>query len=501
MEETGHTAGLLLSNIIDMASLDVKSKTISQDKNSPVLSQMADTYSRLRIFLHDFRKYAFPEIDKIRTVRQEGFTRGLKRYYKTRSINSWITFYALVYVVLLIKFITLQNLGGSVWFKVYSFAISLYILSRFLLSYYYDYNDPKYDQGFYEPTITFGVPAKNEGDNIRETILKIVESDYPKEKFNVIAVNDGSTDNTYAEMLEAKKIAAKKGIEVKVVNWKINRGKRAGMAECARQSDREIMVFVDSDSFVKKNTAREIIRYFTRPEVGAVAGHAFVANVNTNMLTKMQAARYYIAFKAYKSAEALFGSVTCCSGCLSAYRREYVMEVLDEWEKQTFAGVKCTYGDDRSLTNFLLKNGYDTLYNPLAISYTIVPDNMKQFLKQQMRWKKSWLRECLIASTFIWKRHPIMSFSFYLAAILTLVAPAVVFRVMVWYPYQTHEFPYFYLFGLLLMSVIYGAYYNVYIKDRIWVYGVIFTFFYTLILIWQLPYAILTIRDPRWGTR
>lgn len=491
----------MLSNIITMASIKVKSKTISQDKNGSILSQLAMDDSQLRILLRDFRKYALPELDSLQNISQEGFFRFLKRFYKTRSINSWITFYTLIYIVLLIKFITIQNLGGSVWFKVYSFAISFYILSRFLLSYYYDYNNPEYDLGFYEPTITFGVPAKNEGDNIRKTILKIARTDYPKDKFDVIAVNDGSTDNTLAEMLEAQKIAAQWDVKVRIIDWKVNKGKRAGMAETTLQSKNEIMVFVDSDSFVKKNTAREIIRYFSQPKVGAVAGHAFVANVNTNMLTKMQAARYYIAFKAYKSAEALFGSVTCCSGCLSAYRKQYVLEVLDEWADQTFAGVKCTYGDDRSLTNFLLKKGYDTLYNPLAISYTIVPDNMKQFLKQQMRWKKSWLRECLIASTFIWKRHPIMSLSFYLAALLTLVAPAVVFRVMVWYPYQTHEFPYFYLFGLLLMSMIYGAYYNVYIKDRIWIYGVIFTFFYTLILIWQLPYAILTIRDPRWGTR
>jgi hyaluronan synthase len=485
-----------------MPSFEVKSKTIpTTNKINSLLSQAAVIYSQLCQFGSALRKHALPEIETIRSLSWGNLIPGLKKFYKTRSINSWIAFYLLVYVVLLIKFITLQNLGGSVWFKVYSFAISFYILSRFLLSYYYDYNHPKYEVGFYEPTISFGVPAKNEGDNIRKTILKIALSDYPKDKFDVIAVNDGSTDNTVSEMRKAQEIAAQWGVTVKIIDWKINRGKRAGMAECTRQSDQDIMIFVDSDSFVKKNTAREIIRYFTRPEVGAVAGHAFVANAETNVLTKMQAARYFIAFKAYKSAEALFGAVTCCSGCLSAYRRQYVNEVLEEWEKQKFMGVKCTYGDDRSLTNFLLKKGYDTLYNPLAISYTIVPDNMKQFLKQQLRWKKSWVRECLIASTFIWKRHPIMSLSFYLGTILTLVAPAIVLRVMVWYPYTTHEFPAFYLFGLLLMSVIYGAYYNVYIKDRKWLYGVVFTFFYTLLLIWQLPYAILTIRDPRWGTR
>jgi len=482
-----------------MPSVDVKSKTESE--SNPIFTRFSRVgiyYSQIISSLNTFRKYAFPELKAARLGNNS--LSQLKYFYKSRSINSWIVFYILVYAVLLIKFITIQNMGGGIWFKIYSLSISFYILSRFVLSYFYEYDHPRYRKD-YEPTVSFGVPSKNEEENIRETILRIAKSDYPKEKFEVIVINDGSTDNTISEMLKAQKKAAEMGVTVKVVDWKINKGKRAGMAECVRQSSNDIIIFIDSDSFVVPSTARELAHYFSCEKVGAVAGHAFVANANLNILTKMQSARYFIAFKAYKSAEALFSTVTCCSGCCSAYRRTYVEEVLKEWEKQTFMGVPCTYGDDRSLTNYLLKNGYETLYNPKAISYTFVPSNFKQFLRQQLRWKKSWLRENFIASQFIWKKHPIMSISFYAGVILTLVAPAIVIRAMVWYPYQTGELPIFYLFGLLLMSLVYGVYYNIYIKDRGWLYGMVFTFFYTLILIWQLPYAILTIRDPRWGTR
>lgn len=215
----------------------------------------------------------------------------------------------------------------------------------------------------------------------------------------------------------------------------------------------------------------------------------------------MQSARYFVAFKAYKGAEAVFNTVTCCSGCCSAYRRKYVLGVIDDWSKQTFLGVRCTYGDDRSLTNFLLKKGYSTLYNPQALSYTVVPDNYKQFFKQQLRWKKSWIRESLIASCFLWKRNPIMSLSFYVGVILTFLAPIIVLRIIVWYPFVTGNFPYFYILGLMLMATVYGLYYNIYLRDRNWIYGVVFALFYTFVLIWQLPYAILTIRDSRWGTR
>ena len=208
-----------------------------------------------------------------------------------------------------------------------------------------------------------------------------------------------------------------------------------------------------------------------------------------------------MAFKGYKSAEAIFGSVTCCSGCCAAYRKDYVLEVLEKWRKQSFLGVQCTYGDDRALTNYLLDKGYRALYAPDAIAHTVVPDTIRKFMNQQLRWKKSWVRESLKAAMFMWKRNPLMSISFYVSIILPLLAPLVVIRALLWYPWVTHELPWFYLFGLTLMAFVYGLYYYLHKRDNRWIYGTLFASFYTLVLIWQLPWAILNIRDSRWGTR
>ena len=424
----------------------------------------------------------------------------IKKFYKDRQINVWVIFSVCIYIIFVIKMITIQEIDNNILFGIYSIAVSFYILSRFALAYLYDPDLTKTSNN-YEPTISFAVPSKDEEDNIRETILRIAKTDYPKEKFDIIAVNDGSEDNTLEEMIEAKKIAAKDGVLVKVIDWKVNKGKREGMAECVKQSDKDIIIFIDSDSFVKPNTARELIKYFTTPEVAAVAGHAYVANPDVNFLTKMQDVRYFVAFKAYKASEALFDTVTCCSGCCSAYRKDYVLDVLDDWLKQSFLGVQCTYGDDRSLTNYLLKKGYKALFSPSAIAYTFVPDTFSKFMKQQLRWKKSWTRESLKAGIFMWKKNPIMSISFYLGVILPLLAPIIVVRALVWYPYATGNAPYYYLFGLFLMAVVYGLYYYMYTRDKKWVYGVVFAAFYTIVLIWQLPWAILNIRDPKWGTR
>ena len=373
-------------------------------------------------------------------------------------------------------------------------------MSRFGLSYFYEKDETDFDEN-YGPTVSFAIPCKNEGDHIKETILRIGKTNYPKDKFDIIAVNDGSTDNTLEEMIKAQKEAERMGVKVMVVDWKMNKGKREGMAECIKRSKNDIMVFIDSDSFVEPNTARELVKYFSNKRVGAVAGHAYVANENKNLLTKMQAVRYYVAFKAYKSAEALFGKVTCCSGCCSAYRRKYLLPIVDKWLNQRFLGVKCTYGDDRALTNFLLSKNYKALYSPTAISYTFVPDTFRVFMRQQLRWKKSWTRESLKASTFMWKTNPVMSLSFYIGLLLPLLAPFIVIKALVWYPILNHALPWFYIFGLVIMAVIYGMYYYLHTGDKKWPYGILFSSFSTIILMWQLPYAIMKLKDSSWGTR
>ncbi len=444
--------------------------------------------------------------DPVAYRQKEGFFKRLKHFYRSKNINGWVIFYMLIYIVLVIKLVTIQEVGNGLFFAAYSVAVSFYILSRFFLAYFYMHdevnNHPKIKMvKGYEPTVSFGVPSKNEGENIRETIMRIAQSDYPKNKFDIIAINDGSDDNTLEEMLKAQEEARIIGVNVKVIDWKINKGKRDGMAECVRQSKNDLVIFIDSDSFVEKNTAHELVKYFGDETIAAVAGHGYVANANKNILTKMQAVRYYVAFRAYKSAEALFGSVTCCSGCCSAYKREFVLKVLDSWLHQRFLGVRCTYGDDRSLTNYLLSKGYKTLYAPHAKVHTFVPETFKKFMRQQLRWKKSWCRESFKAGLFMWRKNPIMSISFYLGVILPLLAPIIVIRALLWYPYATGKAPWFYLFGLILMAVIYGLYYYIYTRDRRWVYGVLFATLYTLVLIWQLPYALVNLRDARWGTR
>ncbi|HET7293280.1 MAG TPA: glycosyltransferase [Vicinamibacteria bacterium] len=382
------------------------------------------------------------------------------------------------------------------WYRplanTYSLLISFYILSRFFLSAFYR---PPRDVA-YRPTVSAVIACKNEEKSIARTIHCLYASDYPSHLLEVIAVNDGSTDGTLAEMRRAQQLHP----GLRVIDFGRNLGKRHGMAAGARAARGEILVYVDSDSFVRRDTIRRIVQGFKDPDVGAVCGHAHVQNAKRNFLTRMQEVRYYVAFRVVKAAESLFGAVACCSGCLAAYRRRYVMEILDVWLRQSFLGTPATFGDDRSLTNFMLRR-YRVIYDSRASCSTLVPETYRQFFKQQLRWKKSWVRETFLAARFMWRRHPMAAFFFYLGGLFPLISPIVVCNAIVLPLAGVGEVSLLYIYGATLMSALYGLYYLGRLRSGLWVYGVAFSFFYMLILVWQTYYALLTVRRNHWGTR
>jgi hyaluronan synthase len=383
------------------------------------------------------------------------------------------------------------------WFDIpvflYSISVGSYLVSRFLFAAFYH---PPHASEDRLPTVSMIIPAFNEEDLIRRALVHTLEIAYPRDKMECIVVDDGSSDGT----LRTIEKVHEEYPELVVVDLGGNYGKRYALAAGARIAKGEIIIFMDSDSFLRPEAIRYLVQGFSDPEIAAVSGHCEVENQWTNFLTKMQAVRYYIGFRIIKGAESVFSAVTCLSGPLSAYRREIVMEFLEPWVNQSFFGRPATFGDDRSLTNFILKKR-KVIYDARAITTTFVPETYSQFFRQQVRWKRSWFRESLRAGAFMWRKQPLMSISFYLGFILPLIGPFVVFRAMVFLPVWQGVTPFSYIFGVVLMSALMCSSYLFEKRSRLWVYGIPFCFFYMFILIWQLPWAMLTFWKTGWGTR
>lgn len=406
---------------------------------------------------------------------------------------------AVVGIVLLgslIAYLKSRNIV-SFWYgpliQIYSLGAALFVISRVFLSMIY--RTPK-DNG-YVPSVSLIIAVKNEEAHIAQTVSHCLKSRYPADKLEVIVVDDGSTDKTWAVL---SKLTSQE-TRLRAFQFPKNRGKRHAMALGTREAKGDILIFIDSDTFLEEEAIYRLVQPFADPRVGAVAGHTFVIVEENNPISKMEAVRYYVSQRIMKAAESVFNVVTCCPGPLSGYRKAAVLPILDRWENQMFLGAKATFGDDRSLTNFILRN-YRVVYHAGARCATYVPFKMATLIRQQLRWKKSWLRELTVAGRFMWMKHPVAAISYYTAMVITLVSPLVAFGALFGLPIIGVPFNFLgYLSGLLLTYALLGLIFYFHTQSRHWYYGLLFALLYVCLFSFQNYYALLTVRKNQWGTR
>ncbi|MCW4017504.1 MAG: glycosyltransferase [Candidatus Bathyarchaeota archaeon] len=372
------------------------------------------------------------------------------------------------------------------------------------------------------------IPIYNQENLIEKVINAIYRSTYTN--LEVIAVNDGSKDNT-AEVLE--KIAAKNPT-LKVIH-KPNGGKRTAVAAGFYASKADFVVLIDSDSIVDKYAIEEFMKTFNaNPKVGGLVGNGKVLNAGKNLLTKCQDVWYDYSFNIGKTCESVFGTVLCLSGCLSAYRREAVNQFISFWAKDT-----AQYGDDRNLTTYAIVTPwakeqlapiekrlltsmakYDdaedrgltshamrtwrTAYVPTAVVHTDVPEKTRQYLRQQIRWKKGYLRSTFFVSAFFWRKNPIMAMLFYLEFMSTFIAPAIIVSIFLYGPLVLHAYwyPIIYIASQLLIGLFNGIDYK--FRDptaKHWLHKPTMNLISALILPWVLIPAILGFKKNGWLTR
>lgn len=411
--------------------------------------------------------------------------------------------FVLLGLLIFVRSKTIPNIHMHPFLFSYSIFVFAFLVGRIISSLFYRQSmktllsAPEVKE--YEPSITFVVPCKNEEQVIAHTVEACLTAEYPKEKLEVIVINDGSTDHT-GEVLTS---LAKKYPELVVVDWVVNRGKREGMAEGFRRAKGEIIIQIDSDSYIEPHTVRHMVEPFANEDIGAVCGHADVANANENFITKMQSTYYYISFRVMKAAESVFFSVFCCSGCSSAYRKSAVMPILDLWLTESFLGKRVTYGDDRSLTTWVLKEGWQTVYTDKVKAYTIVPSTIKQLFKQQLRWKKSWIINGIFTTKFLIKKDTFTAFFYFIPLLLiSFVTPFVGLWNVYLLPLVFGRTTLYYLAGIVLMALMLMLYYRILKKNsRNWPYLLLWQFFNTFFMSYVIFYAVFKLRDRGWGTR
>ena len=351
------------------------------------------------------------------------------------------------------------------------------------------------------PMLTVIIPAYNEGAMVESSIASVATARYPRERLQIIAVDDGSRDDTWNYILHA---ALRYPGLVTPIRLPENCGKRAALAEGFRRATGDIIVTVDSDSIISRETLLAIAGPFRDPRVGAVAGKVAVHNRRAHIIPRMLHVRFILSFDFLRSAQSVYRTVYCCPGALAAYRASVVHDVLVEWEHQTFLGAPCTYGEDRALTNLILGAGYDTVYQRTAIVHTMVPTTYGKLCRMFLRWDRSYIREEFRFGRIVWKR-PLVSrvLAIYETTITNLRFPVGYGAMALWAINAVND-PASIVRMLLAIMVVSTLYVMYYLRsERSWdfVFGILYGYFSFFALTWIFPYAALTLRARGWLTR
>lgn len=311
----------------------------------------------------------------------------------------------------------------------------------------------------YQPTVTVLMSCFNEGKAVYETIKHIVESDYPKEKLNVIAIDDCSKDDSWKWMQKA----AKEFPNVQAHKNEYNLGKPKSLLKALDMSSGDLILNVDSDGAIHKRAIAELASCFYNPIIGAVGGNVMVRNSLTNWLTQLQTLQYNTAFQMSKISETFSGAVSCISGAIFMVRRSIYVALKDPILNRNWLGHEVKDGEDRYMTNLILNMGFKTIINNRAKVFTDVPDNFKSFFSQQIRWRRGFIRMLmwsLTPSNLLLKvkyTSPFSIFRFYLMCMLMFIIPMMITWVII--TQGVMSLILFKLQAVILMTLIHGINY------------------------------------------
>jgi len=242
------------------------------------------------------------------------------------------------------------------------------------------------------PSVSIIVPAYNEGKVIEAALEPLMTLDYPR--YEVIVVDDGSTDDTFEQTTRLCGIYGAKRLRVLT---QPNSGKAVALNSGIAAARGELVLCMDGDSVLEPQTLKQAVKHFRDPTVGAVAGNVKVVN-RLNVLTRLQALEYIEGLNLVRTAQAFFRSVTIIPGPMGLFRK-HVLEQVGGYEKDTYA-------EDCDLTLRILVAGWKIKYEPRAVAWTEAPESMQALFRQRYRWARGILQAIVKHKSSLLRPYP-----------------------------------------------------------------------------------------------
>jgi len=283
----------------------------------------------------------------------------------------------------------------------------------------------------FEPKVSVVIPAYNEEKSIISCLDAIYSLDYPKNKIEVIAVDDGSTDKTMDFLKEYQKIHP----DLIILNGN-HEGKVAGLNKGIKKARHDLIFAVDADTVIGKDVLSKLARPFADSKIGATNGSCVVKNPNS-VLGVFQSLEFHCNSLMRKSFSNLFNNGIWFFGAFACYRKK-ALEKIGYINRNTLV-------EDMDTAMSLYKAGYRTINVPDALGYTLVHSNFKKFFNQRVRWWLGGLRTLgKNKKMFSVKSNPSILFLFinqYWWTLFALISfPLIAYQIYYWLPYNSQNF-------------------------------------------------------------
>jgi cellulose synthase/poly-beta-1,6-N-acetylglucosamine synthase-like glycosyltransferase len=339
-------------------------------------------------------------------------------------------------------------------FPVFFFIFTLLTLARYWLIMFFAFLETSKIEAFNDnlkidtPKVSILVPAHNEEHCIVETLQSLISVDFPN--LEILLVDDGSTDNTYAQ---AEPFAGMHDDKIIKIFRKHQGGKASALNLAFRYCTGEYIVCMDADSQLAPDSVRMLLRRFVHDNIGACAGQVVIRN-RFNLLTHLQALEYMLMNGTARMFQSYFSSVLIAPGPLTMFRRSVLQGLQDHWRPDDRSGglrrekvagpwESDTFAEDTKLSLSILASGADIVYEPAALCFTSAPHRVQKLLNQRYRWnrgniqavRRTWRRWCqnpakrpslgiwlivFMIESILWSILDIMGLGMFLLLIITL---------------------------------------------------------------------------------
>jgi biofilm PGA synthesis N-glycosyltransferase PgaC len=238
------------------------------------------------------------------------------------------------------------------------------------------------------PPITVLIAAYNEEENMPETVMSLLQQDYPA-PVEILVADDGSTDETVST-LKSLRLPNLTVLEVG------HSGKAGALTAGLKSVTTEITVCIDADTYLHPQALKRIVaRLLSDPaHTAAVAGCVLVRNSRSTFMTRLQDWDYFLGISSAKRQQALYQGTLVAQGAFSAFKTSALRQC---------EGWPAVIGEDIVLTWNLLSRGFRVGYEATALCFTNAPASLSSFWRQRQRWARGMIEGLKRFGNLAWK--------------------------------------------------------------------------------------------------